>query len=1351
MGSGDAGGVLVSPAPTSMGGLTTAVGRLLEPELIAFSSHGGHHLFINRIPPRLPKEDVEKIILAQLRLHPFVLQVSKCSVIPQNSLKNKGYGFITLDGSPSPSDLDAIAKSLNNKLQVGCRTLGVRVCTDCHSACYGDDDGCASSSSRSSTPPNEPATFDLPDAQSSQAAITTVDEQLSVDCLEPTAAAAPGEGDALGAAPDQAITPPGVMKNVVTLQQDILQTAVAVLAQQHLVAMPSAVTTADQQRRRKAMKPGQDRRLQVEHSRHQTHQHYHNLYSSQSRQQKLHQGPGMQEGPKWRAGRGLPTGPHGLAHAAVRPRRTTADASPSIAAPGDLQALNAQPQAWERDIDAGGLSSEGPPATLLPLHQTTTLPTQLLALSRVQHRARYQSPWRDLGRLRHPDLGQPPSSGTAQLPPTAAPSVSAPPVGLCNTGGDAPAAPASTRPTASYIWSPAAESAAAARGTAATVSADAVTVFRTTPATVAPAVLAPHSRGGGRGQFAVPQSVSAQAQMPAVAPPGRQPQPWAASHASGCGPMGQAHLQSASAPTSSSWYLHQYHRQHQNRQSCMHHPPPPQQQQAQQGPHAQTAPYAFAMTCSGVDGDGHCVDGLRTSSCGTSAGVVPLGSHGCNTTRLQRPLQGQGPEQAVVQGAPPGHPPGIPRPAWVEGTQSVASGDSGSGLDVHGSYPGGPALAGISQPPVEKNDYPQPPQLQQQHQLQFHLQPPLLPQPLSQQPRPALHIVSCVPASGTQSQQPQQALANPTYEFMQEPHRQHQMDLHFPSPSPPPQQQPSVASRFPEQQPSVASRFPEQQPPPRQQQREMSVPLPLPQEQAQQSLLQQRPFLQLPLCSQPPQPMPPPQQPQSQPQPASFAQSLEGGALLSPQGCQPSLPSTPAQPLLSLHPSVDESCLGLGSHRFQLRGAAHQPLMASAPSGFAGWRGCGFDLDFDVHRGPKVGVPELQLPAAGQVGSLGAAAASVAAALSVRSTELLLGRGSSDGFQDPDQGGSADSADLDPLDLEPMILQLLENEDDDGGGSGGSGSGRSSGMPAAAAATPFDSRDTKPDGEWQHANGHRGQQQQQQRQHQYQHRHHYDRQSNAQQRQRQPGGLVVRRHSAQAWYSRDRLPAPPQMISEACCQERQLFLRQVQALSGLPMRVVARAQPLLGHRGSQDVEARVREGPQNLVLPAPTKAAVLLAAAVLPEPEVLALACTGLEAVLGPLVLEQSGTGLRPVAAERRPVRVLAVLVAVVEWGLEVLVATVAAAEPRTETWSTLDMEAGCWARGRLRERSLFPKGSFALDRISVRRWHHKEGREGMRFVVGQKWGALGAQPQALVLHAFTGHKMKSRFSVLSI
>lgn len=114
-------------APASLGGLTTAVGRLLEPDLLVLSSHGGHHLFINRIPPRLAKEDVEKIILAQLRLHPFVLQVSKCSVIPQNSLKNKGYGFITLDGSPSPSDIGAIADSLNNKLQVSLGLKGPRV------------------------------------------------------------------------------------------------------------------------------------------------------------------------------------------------------------------------------------------------------------------------------------------------------------------------------------------------------------------------------------------------------------------------------------------------------------------------------------------------------------------------------------------------------------------------------------------------------------------------------------------------------------------------------------------------------------------------------------------------------------------------------------------------------------------------------------------------------------------------------------------------------------------------------------------------------------------------------------------------------------------------------------------------------------------------------------------------------------------------------------------------------------------------------------------------------------------------------------------------------------------------
>ncbi|GFR43074.1 hypothetical protein Agub_g4081 [Astrephomene gubernaculifera] len=159
MGSGDVGGMLaVSAVSASLGGLVTGMaisGRLLDTEFVALSSHGGHHLFINRIPPRLPKEDVEKIILAQLRLQ-FVLQVSKCSVIPQNSLKNKGYGFITLDGSPTPSDLDEIANSLNNKLQVGCRTLGVRVCTDCHNALLGEDAASASSSSPDSSPSSEP-------------------------------------------------------------------------------------------------------------------------------------------------------------------------------------------------------------------------------------------------------------------------------------------------------------------------------------------------------------------------------------------------------------------------------------------------------------------------------------------------------------------------------------------------------------------------------------------------------------------------------------------------------------------------------------------------------------------------------------------------------------------------------------------------------------------------------------------------------------------------------------------------------------------------------------------------------------------------------------------------------------------------------------------------------------------------------------------------------------------------------------------------------------------------------------------------------------------------------------------
>ncbi|KAG2498384.1 hypothetical protein HYH03_003643 [Edaphochlamys debaryana] len=124
-----------------------------------------HHLFVNKIPPRLPKESVEAALLTQLKARLSALNVSKCSVIPQNSLKNKGYGFITLDGSPSPSDLDAIANQLNNKLQVGCRTLGVRVCTDCHHALLSEEDGSASgtspdSSSPDSSPPNEPGGSD---------------------------------------------------------------------------------------------------------------------------------------------------------------------------------------------------------------------------------------------------------------------------------------------------------------------------------------------------------------------------------------------------------------------------------------------------------------------------------------------------------------------------------------------------------------------------------------------------------------------------------------------------------------------------------------------------------------------------------------------------------------------------------------------------------------------------------------------------------------------------------------------------------------------------------------------------------------------------------------------------------------------------------------------------------------------------------------------------------------------------------------------------------------------------------------------------------------------------------------
>ncbi|GIL90709.1 hypothetical protein Vretimale_15794 [Volvox reticuliferus] len=85
-----------------------------------------YHLFLTRIPPKLPKEEVEAALLAELASKR--IGVLAISVVPQSAWKNKGFGFVVLAGSPSASDIDAIAADLDNSIRVGGKAINVRVC-----------------------------------------------------------------------------------------------------------------------------------------------------------------------------------------------------------------------------------------------------------------------------------------------------------------------------------------------------------------------------------------------------------------------------------------------------------------------------------------------------------------------------------------------------------------------------------------------------------------------------------------------------------------------------------------------------------------------------------------------------------------------------------------------------------------------------------------------------------------------------------------------------------------------------------------------------------------------------------------------------------------------------------------------------------------------------------------------------------------------------------------------------------------------------------------------------------------------------------------------------------------------
>ncbi|GLC59815.1 hypothetical protein PLESTB_001538600 [Pleodorina starrii] len=87
---------------------------------------GPYHLFLTRIPPKLPKDEVETALSAELASRN--VQVLAISVVPQSAWKNKGFGFVAIDGSPSASQISAIAAELDNNICVGGKAVNVRVC-----------------------------------------------------------------------------------------------------------------------------------------------------------------------------------------------------------------------------------------------------------------------------------------------------------------------------------------------------------------------------------------------------------------------------------------------------------------------------------------------------------------------------------------------------------------------------------------------------------------------------------------------------------------------------------------------------------------------------------------------------------------------------------------------------------------------------------------------------------------------------------------------------------------------------------------------------------------------------------------------------------------------------------------------------------------------------------------------------------------------------------------------------------------------------------------------------------------------------------------------------------------------
>ncbi|PNH00429.1 hypothetical protein TSOC_013749, partial [Tetrabaena socialis] len=85
-----------------------------------------YHLFLTRIPPRLPKEEVEAALAVELASRD--IRTDRITVVPQSAWKNKGFGFITLSGSPTAAAIAAVSEELDGHLRLGGRPINVRVC-----------------------------------------------------------------------------------------------------------------------------------------------------------------------------------------------------------------------------------------------------------------------------------------------------------------------------------------------------------------------------------------------------------------------------------------------------------------------------------------------------------------------------------------------------------------------------------------------------------------------------------------------------------------------------------------------------------------------------------------------------------------------------------------------------------------------------------------------------------------------------------------------------------------------------------------------------------------------------------------------------------------------------------------------------------------------------------------------------------------------------------------------------------------------------------------------------------------------------------------------------------------------